>query len=118
MAYEAALVWSGLCGVLALYFLWRFTNKKAIKKSNQKPARQVILEATTKRLSDVNTSNENDADGMVGRNPINKELKEKEKADPSAKSVLAKGKLENKKENANQKDKLGVRKVYHVKVIG
>ena len=61
MAYEAAVFWSGICGAIAIYCLWRLHNKKKKDSTRKKPAREVILEATTKRLTGFrDTTTEND----------------------------------------------------------
>ena len=119
MAYGTAVFWSGVCGAVAIYFLWSFHNRKKNYDSRQKPAREVILEATTKRLTDVqDTTAKNDESlglNFVDAKPLLRP-KEAENTNSDIKEKRAGGNVQSQASFTHAKVNAEVEEVYKVKV--
>ena len=116
MAYEVAIFWSGLCSIVAIYFLWTFRTKRNARTSRQKPARDVILEATTKRLLDSNTKDGlSENDHSVEAKPII-EMKKEGKDKSELQDEPCRENMQSHLSLINRKTTKEDSKVYRVKV--
>ena len=118
MAYELALVWSCLCGILVIYFLWALKVKKSTSRSKQKPTRKVILEATSKRVSSVKHSevkNALDSVDFMKQEPI-VETKGAENGSSKLKGKQHEDSLHDHRNLVESNIKKGQSRIYHVKV--
>ena len=116
MAYEAELILTGLCSIVAIYFLWKFKAKSSACSSKQKPAREHILEATTKRLKDSSAKDDLIQNDLCVEAKQIIELKEEGNINSELKEKQLKENMQSQINLINQKVAKEDLKVYHVKV--